>query len=475
MVSLPSGAPVAQGARMSFVRQGESGASHVVAPPQVRMGATQVSGRIPAEVIQRIVRQNFGRIRGCYEEGLRLRAGIQGRVSVRFSIQHDGSVASSEVTGSELPDAVGACIARSMLSLSFPAPDKRVVTVVYPFVLLPDGVSQPAPAPVEVLPPVEVPPGAGAEPKVSHAQPYSGRFKTVMDLVGAGGARSAIETAYAWHREAPGDVMALVALGEALESAKEKDTAARVYGSIVDLFPARADLRRFAGERLERLGDAGAAEAIDTFAKAEEERPDHPESHRLVAFARLRQGDFAGAFAAAERGSRQRYPSGRFQGVDQILREDLGLVAAAWIKADPARREEILGKLAQAGGTREDAPSLRFLLSWETDANDVDFHIHDAAGGHAFYSQPELPSGGRLYADVTTGYGPECFTIRLPREARSELYRLEAHYYSRGPMGYGMGKLEIIDHDGKGGLTFEERPFVVMTDGAYVDLGTVTR
>ncbi len=40
-------------------------------------------------------------------------------------------------------------------------------------------------------------------------------------------------------------------------------------------------------------------------------------------------------------------------------------------------------------------------------------------------------------------------------------------------MGYGMGKLEILEHDGKGGLKFEERPFVVMTDQAFVDLGTV--
>jgi hypothetical protein len=42
-------------------------------------------------------------------------------------------------------------------------------------------------------------------------------------------------------------------------------------------------------------------------------------------------------------------------------------------------------------------------------------------------------------------------------------------------MGYGMGKLSIIDHDGKGKLTFEERPFVVMVDHAFVDLGTVKR
>jgi uncharacterized protein YfaP (DUF2135 family) len=121
----------------------------------------------------------------------------------------------------------------------------------------------------------------------------------------------------------------------------------------------------------------------------------------------------------------------------------------------------------------EDEPSIRFVLNWETDANDVDFHIYDGVGGHAFYSQKVLPSGGELYADVTTGYGPECFTIRGPAAGRKGPYKLQAQYYSRGPMGYGMGKLEIIEHDGRGGLRFEERPFVVMVDHAFVDLGVV--
>jgi hypothetical protein len=40
-------------------------------------------------------------------------------------------------------------------------------------------------------------------------------------------------------------------------------------------------------------------------------------------------------------------------------------------------------------------------------------------------------------------------------------------------MGYGMGALQIIEHDGSGGFAFEERPYVVMRDGAYVDLGSV--
>ena len=56
------------------------------------------------------------------------------------------------------------------------------------------------------------------------------------------------------------------------------------------------------------------------------------------------------------------------------------------------------------GGAIEDEPSVRFVLNWETDANDVDFHIYDGKGGHAYFSTRKLPSGGELYADVTTGY-----------------------------------------------------------------------
>jgi uncharacterized protein YfaP (DUF2135 family) len=111
------------------------------------------------------------------------------------------------------------------------------------------------------------------------------------------------------------------------------------------------------------------------------------------------------------------------------------------------------------------------VLNWETDANDVDLHVFDKKGGHAFYSSRALGSGGELYADVTTGFGPECFAIQGTPTAGP--YVLQAHYYRRGPMGYGMGKLQVIEHDGKGGLAFGEHPFAIMKDDAFVDLATV--
>ena len=50
---------------------------------------------------------------------------------------------------------------------------------------------------------------------------------------------------------------------------------------------------------------------------------------------------------------------------------------------------------------------------------------------------------------------------------------MRVRYYARGPMGFGMGKVQIVEHDGKGKLKFDERPFVLMKDQAVIDLGVV--
>ncbi|HEX3527739.1 MAG TPA: VIT domain-containing protein [Thermoanaerobaculia bacterium] len=321
--------------------------------------------------------------------------------------------------------------------------------------------------------PAPPPPPTPEVDKERKAAPYSGKFAEVMNDLAAGRVAQARKLAESWNTESPGDVLALIALGEAWEAAGDTAGAARAYGSLIDLFPSRADLRRLAGERLERLGNtAGLDLAIDTYKKAVLERPDHPSGHRLLAWALLRAGHTQEAFAALEKGIEQRYPGNRFLGVDRVLREDLGLLAAAWLRAEPGRRTEVLDRLSAHGASLETEPTLRFVLTWETDANDVDLHVYDRHGGHAYYEHKELPSGGALYADVTTGYGPECFTIPDPGHRDAAPYRLGAHYYSRGPMGYGMGTVQIVAHDGSGRLKIEPRPFVVMTDQAMVDLGS---
>jgi hypothetical protein len=108
--------------------------------PSPGAGASRVSGQLPREVIQRIVRQNFGRFRLCYQNGLRNNPNLQGRVAVRFVIGRDGAVSNVSNGGSDMPDAgVVSCVVRSFYGLSFPEPSGGIVTVTYPIMFAPGG------------------------------------------------------------------------------------------------------------------------------------------------------------------------------------------------------------------------------------------------------------------------------------------------------------------------------------------------
>jgi hypothetical protein len=153
--------------------------------------------------------------------------------------------------------------------------------------------------------------------------------------------------------------------------------------------------------------------------------------------------------------------------VKRILTEDRGIVAAYLLAHAPAARADVL---ARFGAPLPHTPSLRFVLVWETDANDVDLHVHDARGGHAFYGERRLASGGELLDDLTDGFGPEMFVVQEPRAFP---YEVAVHYYARGPEGVGLGSVQIVNHDGNGNVTIEERPFVIQNDNAVVELGSV--
>jgi hypothetical protein len=109
-------------------------------PPKIRQGTTTVNGRLPPEVIQRIVRQNFGRFRLCYENGLRSDPKLAGTVATKFVIGADGSVSNvaSDASTTTMKDSgVVSCVTRSFSNLSFPQPEGGVVVVIYPLIFDP--------------------------------------------------------------------------------------------------------------------------------------------------------------------------------------------------------------------------------------------------------------------------------------------------------------------------------------------------
>ncbi len=118
--------------------RGPGNGGHVAKAPVMRTPSFDSNGRLPAEVIQRVVRQNFGRFRLCYENGLRTNPGLTGRVATKFVIGRDGAVASAQDGGSDIPNQeVVRCVVRSFGNLSFPQPEGGIATVTYPIVFSP--------------------------------------------------------------------------------------------------------------------------------------------------------------------------------------------------------------------------------------------------------------------------------------------------------------------------------------------------
>ena len=83
------------------------------------------------------MRQSLGRIRLCYDDALKTKPKLAGRVSVKFVIDMHGKVTSAVDAGSDLPDTKTiACVVGVFGKLAFPEPEGGgIVTVVYPIVL----------------------------------------------------------------------------------------------------------------------------------------------------------------------------------------------------------------------------------------------------------------------------------------------------------------------------------------------------
>ena len=313
--------------------------------------------------------------------------------------------------------------------------------------------------------------GLGGAPRRDPSDAYTGNLLAVMNLLRWEQVEQAQHLAVAWREAEPRSVLAIVALGEALEASSRQDAAARAYGSIIDLYPDRPDMRRFAGARLEGLDRAGQRLAVDSYRIARTQDFGDLDNHRRLAYALLREGHPDRAFEVLAAAMARSLQNPELAPEDKMLREDLGLIGAAWVAAEPARRHHVVTRLTQVGCVLETEPSLRFVLSWETSGQDVDLHVRDGLGGHAYYDNPALQSGGLLYGDGKGRSGTEALTISGAPTGYP--YRLEAHVHATGADGFGSGRLQVIEHDGQGGLVFSERPFVVSRDRAFVDLGIV--
>ncbi|PRQ08578.1 AgmX/PglI C-terminal domain-containing protein [Enhygromyxa salina] len=430
--------------------------------PAVRQAKPTVSGSMDRDIIRRVVRAHLNEVRHCYNAGLTRNPSLGGRIEIQFSILDTGMVGAASVASSSLADPqVGTCIANATRRWRFPHPQGGgSVTVRFPFTLDPGtGGSMSSwrstPSRGARRRPGD-PSDANGAKWAGSAQ--SGRYGALRQLVAQGRFELARADAWEWATTEPDNALALVALGELLELDGQRDLAARVYGSLIDLHPERADMRRAASARLEALDESARALAIDSYTKAVEQRPDQINGHRQLAWALAKDRRYEQAFEVLTDAIDTQIPAGRFNGVKALLREDRELVAAAWLAAGSTPALALEARLRAAGVRPATSASLRLVANWETDATDVDILV-----------VPEGRGDGQRHADVRTGFGPEAWISRAGR--CPDAVNARVRYFNRGAMGYALGTVASIGHDGAGNLTFHERPFVLMNGEGSVELG----
>jgi len=250
--------------------EGRLGGAQKSTSPSVRMGATSVSGRLPPEVIQRIVRQNFGRFRLCYENALRQNPSLNGRVTVSFVIGTNGSVSGASGNGSGIGDSVMvACVVRAFHGLSFPQPEAGVVKVTYPIVFSPDGSQPAAPrSPVLAMSPPQISDGddgwvnRGAEvvtrleaDVARDPSKRSARSALVRGLLARGRFSEAVSRATEYAAIDPDRSEPLELYAQALLASGEIDKALRVLDSTAELEQGRSQTHRRIARAFEARGD----------------------------------------------------------------------------------------------------------------------------------------------------------------------------------------------------------------------------
>lgn len=106
---------------------GKRGPRPATSEPKVTLGTHVVIGKLPADVVLRVVRLHLAQVRSCYEKILTTRPGVSGALGLEIVITSNGDVASATATG-VAPD-LESCVHQRAITWKFPKPEDGIVKV----------------------------------------------------------------------------------------------------------------------------------------------------------------------------------------------------------------------------------------------------------------------------------------------------------------------------------------------------------
>jgi hypothetical protein len=110
-----------------------SGSGSGSSAPTAHVTATvAVSGGVDQGIVERFVRRDSARVRGCYADELRKDPTAAGTLVIRADVGPDGAVISTQVVTSQVATALASCAARAVQGSSYPTAAARwQLTITY--------------------------------------------------------------------------------------------------------------------------------------------------------------------------------------------------------------------------------------------------------------------------------------------------------------------------------------------------------
>lgn len=197
---------------------------------------------------------------------------------------------------------------------------------------------------------------------------------------------------------------------------KNPGTAHRILSNLAELQLDDPALLRVLAHRLIQAGRPELA--LPIFERVLQLRPEEPQSLRDLALVCSALKQHQRAIDLLWKIIIQTWDP-RFPEIELIALGDLNsIVATCGEKLDLSQIDARLLKNLPVG--------LRVVLTWDTDACDVDLWVADPNGELAIYNHPRTAQGGRMSRDFTGGYGPEEFLLRNPEPGK---YTVRINYF----------------------------------------------
>ena len=212
--------------------------------------------------------------------------------------------------------------------------------------------------------------------------------------------------------------------GDYLFSLGQGALAKRVLSNLLEMQVADVALLRVYGWRLQQGGELDLA--IRIFEQIRQQRDDEPQSHRDLALALSDRWQLSGNKQDAIRAMHLLYDVitrswQRFPQIELIALMELNRL----IKLTEDKAIEVPERIDPRLIRHLDL-DVRISMSWDADLTDVDLHVFEPDGGHAYYGHNRTLMGGLVSLDFTQGYGPEEYILR---QAMPGTYLIKAHYY----------------------------------------------